>query len=510
MITVNKLSLTMKKSGLPLIQALSCTLNRGDKIAVIGHEGTGKSTLLKLLNNTFLPHIEMQGEVVLRGKIGYLEQDIKTVWSDTSLYDYFLKENPDDEFDPELAERFGDLNRILDRLDFDKELFDESAPVSRYSGGEVVKLGLAKLMMHETEILLLDEPTNDLDFDTILFMEKFIKETEKAVLFVSHDERLLENTATGIIHLQRTHKNTKAKSYFERMDYASYKHYRLQQHESAMMRARKERADHKKKLEKFRRIYQSVEHLQNETVRNPSAARLLAKKMKSLKSQEHRYDKEASEFTPIPEREPNIDLYFEAASALPDGRTVLDFALPELTVDDRVLSRNIKLIVKGPQKIAIVGRNGIGKTTLLKALVTAIEPDKALRVGYMPQDYADTNTEIDVLTFLGAHQEKKKEEKARKMLGSLNFERSEMEACTDALSGGQRAKLYLLKMVLEDCNVLILDEPTRNLSPLSAPEVRELLLRYPGAIIAVTHDRSFIETVFDHILILKPEGLTEY
>jgi len=510
MLEVKHLKISNLKDGFGLVSDLSFVLNKGDKCAVIGEEGTGKSTLLKsILNNKSLSYVEVSGHIVKHGKIGYLEQDIKVKWQDTTVEAFFLLEHPEAFIDYTEYGKLKNLSKVLNQVMLEEESLDLTKTLAQFSGGEVVKLGLAKLLLQDSEILLLDEPTNDLDFETILFLEDFIIQQEKPVLYISHDERLLENTATSIIHLMRVNKKQAAKTFYEKMSYPVYKSYRLNQDAHQTMVINKQKALQKKKVERFREIYQKVEHAQNQAVRVPSEARLLAKKMKQLKAMEKRYDKEEDAIDTVPESSKPIELSFDDNVQLPNGKVVLDFKLDQLKIANRILACDINLLLKGPFKIVFTGKNGVGKTTLLNAIYQHLTKHSDLKIGYMPQNYEALEQDLTVLEFLEAADDKVIEAKTRKMLGAIGFEREEMVSKTKMLSGGQKAKIYLLKLVLERKEVLILDEPTRNLSPLSAPAVYRLLNDYQGAVICVTHDRTFIENVFDELYILSKKGLTK-
>ncbi|TVP95305.1 MAG: ABC transporter ATP-binding protein [Acholeplasmatales bacterium] len=508
MLSVQNMRLQTLADGHMLVDNLSFTVNPGDKVAIIGHEGTGKSTLLKWLENPdSIPYAEGSGHVVKNGRCGYLEQDIRARWGACTPLEFFTRLKPDGPIEPHHYAWLDRLSRTLRQVGFPEERYDETRCLSDYSGGEIVKFGLVKILLSEPEILLLDEPTNDLDFATILFLEQFIADAKQTVLFISHDERLLSHTATGIIHLRRVHQKTRAESAFLKVDYATYRDLTLSHYEKTRRQALKERAEHKQKRVKFQRIYERTKHLQNQAVRNPTAGRLLKKKMKSLKSQSRRFDKTAEAFTPIPEPDMAIDLHFSKETALPRGKRVCTIDWPTLSINGQHLSGPIQLEIKGAEKIGIIGSNGVGKTTLLKQLVNTLKKDPSLVVGWMPQDYGSLENADSALSFLLPCPDRLQEAKVRKMMGAMQFERSEMTAPTHQLSGGQKCKLYLLKMVLDGCNVLILDEPTRNLSPLSAPRVHDLLADFAGCIVAVTHDRTFLEAVFDTILLLDTDGL---
>ncbi len=510
MLTINGVSIQLKKEGFRLLENLHVIVNANDKYAIIGHEGTGKSTLLKAIYNPdLLPYADVFGVCESRGNIGYLEQDIAQVWSGVNVQDFFVKKTPDSEVDYAMYERLKMLPQALERVGFSVNSYDDFKNIDDFSGGEIVKLGIVKLLLQDTEVFLLDEPSNDLDFETILFLEQFMQEEKRPIVFVSHDERLLENVATGVIHLQRTEKMTKTKHYIEKMPYLQYKEHRMKVYESSLQVALKQRADYKQKMARWRQVYQRVEHQQNQVVRDPSQARLLKKKVKSMQGQLKRFEKEKAAFVDIPEAEERIDIFFDAAVSLPQGKRVIDIHLPELKIKDRVLSENIDLVVVGQSKVVITGKNGSGKTTLLNALYRKLKDRDDISVGYMTQHYDSLFEGKTILQFLQADKDRKKEAWVRKMLGALGFEREEMTRDTKNLSGGQRAKLYFLKLILDKNNVLLLDEPTRNLSPLSAPEIHRMLSDFKGCIVCVTHDRVFIERVFDKMYALTKSGLKE-
>lgn len=507
MLEIRNINIKKVSEDRELIHNLTFILNKGDKFAVIGIEGSGKSTLLKVIMDHDLDYIEYTGSIdKKRHKIGYLPQSIKGEFSNELVIDFLLKDTIDTEISPSDYSLLSKLDRLLKYVKFNGVL-DDSKTMNQFSGGEIVKLGLVKILLRDPDILLFDEPTNDLDLETILFLEDVIINEERPILYISHDERLLENTSTGIIHLSQVKKFQKAKTYFEKMDYRSYKEAFKLALDSKEMIARKQRIEHKKKLERFNQVFNKVEHQQNQAVRNPSLARLLAKKMKSLKSQEKRFDKESKDFTEIPEREEEINIFFDNSVGIPNNRVVIDYQENQLSIGDLLLSENVELYVKGPRKVCIIGNNGTGKTTLLKEIYNIIQKKDNLSVGYMSQNYEEQFSDETALEYLLEGRISSMEGVIRKYMGALHFTREEMLYKTSSLSGGQKAKLLLLKMVLDQNNVLILDEPTRNLSPLSIPSIHTLLVQFKGAIISVSHDRTFIENVMDDIYELSKTGL---
>ena len=199
-------------------------------------------------------------------------------------------------------------------------------------------------------------------------------------------------------------------------------------------------------------------------------------------------------------------------SKMPAGKTVIEFSLDELVAPDgsKVLAKDIFLRVRGPEKICIVGTNGAGKTTLLRLIADELLARGDLRVQYMPQNYEDLlDLDVTPVEFLDDTGDKEVRTRIRTYLGSLKYTADEMEHPIRELSGGQKAKVLLLKMSLSDANVLVLDEPTRNFSPLSGPVIRKMIASFPGAVISISHDRKYIEEVCTKRYLLTSEGLEE-
>jgi len=358
-------------------------------------------------------------------------------------------------------------------------------------------------------VLFLDEPSNDLDLDTLTWLENFISHSQRTVLFVSHDEHFLAQAATKIVHLERIKKKQEARTSVKSLGYENYRHQRQEAFEKQGQLARKEREEHAKTMEKHRRVKQSVEHTLRNT-HDATAGRLVAKKMKNVLSQGKRFEKAGAEMTEIPTQEDVISLHFSDIEALPLTKRILKLEGMKLKTDERQLAKNLTLEVYGQEKIGLIGANGVGKSTLLKEIWKILRERTDMQVGYMPQHYGDLLAdESSPLDFLAPSGDKSQEEKILPHLASLQFTRDEARHPIGQLSGGQKAKLLLLKLVLARPNVLLLDEPTRNFSPTSQPQVRQLLATYPGAIIAVSHDRIFLKEVCQKIYRLTETGLED-
>lgn len=480
-----------------LIENLNYSLGNEDKVGIIGEEGNGKSTLLKAIYDTALiaSYTEISGSIDTDWKrIGYFEQRLDEQWENCCIFEYLLKENVEDTIAPEEYNRLQEFEVLCKEVSFDAALFASSQPIKTLSGGEKVKLQLLKLLGMHMELLLLDEPTNDLDIETLEWLEAFINKQTIPVMFISHDETLLEHSANVILHLEQRNKKTKSCYTIYRGKYSAYVDSRSAALRKDAVLAHKEQLEYKKKMSKLNDQRNAVHDALNDTVRNPSMGQLLKKKMKNIKSMEKRYERDG--IAHVDTVEEAIAVFFDNAP-LPNAKRVLDFHLNELRIQNRLLLQNVNILLKGQQKAVIVGRNGSGKSLLLKSIYEELKGQTDIRLGYMPQEYADFFQVQDTpVQFLLEKGDKEDVTVARELLGRMKFTSEEMLHSIQELSEGQKAKLYLLRFIKMKCNVLLLDEPTRNLSPLTNPVIRQVLKDFPGCILAVSHDRKFIEEVF--------------
>jgi ATPase subunit of ABC transporter with duplicated ATPase domains len=506
MLQIKNLTITHRKDGRALLKDFSFTLEPGERAALIGEEGDGKSTLLKLIYDEKLvaDYAEYTGEIIKGGlKLGYLAQELSPEQKGRSVYEFcaglpsFSLLTP-----PEVSD-------CARRLGLRPELLWSDRPVGTLSGGEKVKLQLAGILMERPDALLLDEPSNDLDIETLQGLEAFLNTCGLPALYVSHDETLIERTANVIVHLEQVRRKTLPRWTVARMPYRQYVEARRARFAHQGQVAREERSRYEKQQQKFRQIRSKVERAQASVSRSdPHGGRLLKKKMKAVQSMGRRLQRAHSESVQAPDSEDAAFVRFGAGTAVPNGKTVLDFRLDRLQVGPRVLARNIRLHVAGPEKICIVGRNGAGKTTLLRQIAAELLARSDIRAAYMPQNYEEllngAQTPVDFLASSGSRQETAR---IRTFLGSMKYTADEMEHGVSELSGGQKAKLLFLKMVFSGCNVLVLDEPTRNLSPLSGPVIRRALKAFGGAVVSVSHDRRYIAEVCSRVYRLTERGL---
>ncbi len=273
MLELKNITIRLKKDGRCIVDDFSFSLNRGEKAVIIGEEGNGKSTLLRFLYQRDLveEYCSVSGEVNKKGKMAYLPQMMEEGLSHVTLLDYF-----------------GDCEYylhtdILAKLGLSVEFILSQQELGTLSGGEKVKIQLAKLLMGEPDILLFDEPTNDLDIETLQWLEAFIAQSRLPVLYISHDETLIEKTANVIVHMEQIIRKTKCRIMVSRCPYREYLSRRRNDFSHQEQVAKKQREDYDKQMEKWRQIYNRVDHEQKIITRqNPGGARLLKKKMHAV------------------------------------------------------------------------------------------------------------------------------------------------------------------------------------------------------------------------------------
>ncbi|MDE7296944.1 MAG: ATP-binding cassette domain-containing protein [Clostridia bacterium] len=495
MLQVKNISLHLKENDRPLLSDFSFFLERGDKAAIIGEEGNGKSTLLRLMYDGNVPYAEVTGAIVRKGNFGYLPQMMPAEEQALTPTQY-LEDVP-------LYERY----ELLEELGLSDELISSERPISTLSGGEKIKLQLLKILLSGADTLFLDEPTGDLDIPSLCFLQEFIRNTSLPVVYISHDETLLSETATVIIHMEQIHKKSVCRATIANLTYREYVEARNLQFDRQTQLANKAQTEHKKKFQRWQQVFEKVQHAQKTVSRgNPHGGQLLKKKMHSLLAQKRKLDNE--ELPEDPDREECILTRFDQNCCIPVQKRVLEFSLPLLQAGGKTLSHDIELSVIGARRVCIVGANGAGKSTLLRKIYASLKDRTDITVGYMPQDYGEVlNPAQTPNEYFGAHYDKATMTRAMTYMGNMKFTADEMRRPIGTLSGGQRAKIIFLGMVLNNANVLLLDEPTRNFSPLSCPVVRRALTEFRGAVISVSHDRLFLEEVAEDIYLLDENGL---
>jgi len=513
MLQIRYLSITHKKDLRTIIQDFSCTFNYGDKVVIVGEEGNGKSTLLKWIYDPELIELYAAGKgerITNSEKLGYLPQELLQEDKQRTVYEYFMQE-------PSFLEQPAkELRKLAHDFHVPNDFFYEEQVMKTLSGGEKIKVQMMRLLMVNPTVLLLDEPSNDIDIETLEWLESMILDWPYIVIYISHDEALIEKTANMVIHLEQLKRKTQSRYTVAHMSYARYIEERRNTFARQEILALNERREKKIREEKLHRIEQSVsyklDHISK--VERDAKGRLLKKKMKAVKSMEKRFEREDENMTQMPEEESAIFFKLgDEGTVIPQRKIVLEFFEKELFTPDekRILAKDVHLLVRGSEKVCIVGRNGVGKTTLFQKVAEILLKKEDIRAEYMPQNYEELlKLEMSPVDFLNSTGDKEESTRIRTFLGALKYTADEMNHPIAELSGGQKAKILLLKMSMSKANVLILDEPTRNFSPLSGPVIRKMLSEFPGAIISISHDRKYIDEVCRTVYELTEEGLVEW
>ena len=499
--------MTHKKDLRVILEDVNFVLNDGDKAVIIGEEGNGKSTLMKWIYNPDIveEYAEAKGIRILgQERLGYLPQEISAKDREKTVYEYFSEE---DFFWNQTPK---DLAILAKEFHITADFFYSDQKMLTLSGGEKVKAQLMKLLMQEPTVLLLDEPSNDIDMQTLELLEEIITKWKHMVLFISHDETLIERTANMVIHIEQIQRKTKARYTVAKMPYERYMKERAAKYDKQEQQAIQDKRDKKIRDEKYKRVLQKVDHaLETCTRQDPATAKNLKDKMHTIKSMGKRFQREDENMTDMPEQETAI--YFKLGgqeASIPAGKTIIEYELPQLKIGERVLAKDIFLRVRGAEKICIVGPNGSGKTTLMKKIAEELLNRNDIHAEYMPQNYEELlDLDMNPVDFLDESGDKEERTRIRTYLGSLKYTADEMEHPIRELSGGQKAKVFLLKLSLSKANVLILDEPTRNFSPLSGPVIRKMVREFPGAVLSISHDRKYIGEVCDKVYELTADGL---
>ena len=330
MMQIKKLTLTHKKDLRVILEDFQLVLNDGDKAVIIGEEGNGKSTLLKWMYDPALTedYIESTGERIIgKERLGYLPQELPEAEKTKTVYEYFYEKEKFWDQTPK------DLAVLARKFGLTEEFFYRDQQMSELSGGEKVKAQMMRLLMEDATVLLLDEPSNDIDLATLELLEKLIREWEHIVVFISHDETLIENTANMVIHIEQIVRKTKTRYTVAKIPYRKYLEERFHKFKIQERQSLNDRKEKKIRDEKYRKIMQSVQNaLGNCSRQSPAEAKNLKDKMHAVKSMERRFEKEDENMTEMPEQEEAI--FFKLGdkdSSIPAGKTVIEYTLAKLT-----------------------------------------------------------------------------------------------------------------------------------------------------------------------------------
>ena len=496
-------------------------INDKDRVAIVGRNGAGKSTLLKIISGE-LSFDSGERTVSKNTTIGYLSQEF-IVREDLSIYEEMitcfdeiigLEENleklsyeltPENiEKDPGLLDRFDRLQNevlthkdyhykskiesVLYGLDFTKDVFDKK--ISTFSGGEKTRLSMAKLLLSEPDLLILDEPTNHLDMENVAWLENYLSSYNGAIVIVSHDRYFLDKVVNVVYNLEFG----KLKKYVG--NYSKF----LKQYEE----------DYEKQLKEFTSQQKDIKRLEEFVQKN--IARASTSKM--AKSRQKVLDKmELIDNPKKDDKAANIEFKIKEQS----GRDVLMIENLKVGYDGRQVGNAYNFSVYKGDRIAIVGRNGIGKSTLIKTIAKkqnaiggSVHYGSKVSLGYYDQKQAEFESSKTILNELWDEYPLMKETEVRTVLGRFLFRGDSVLKIVRDLSGGEKARLQLAKLMLEKNNLLVLDEPTNHLDITSKQVLEDALENYEGTIVFVSHDRYFINKIANKVLDITGDDYSIY
>lgn len=522
MLNIHNLSVSF--GGTYLFEEVTFRLGAGDRVGLVGKNGAGKSTMLKMLAGEFKPDngtIATEKEV----KIGFLRQDIDFVKGRTVLeeaYQAFEEikyyEAKIDQINHQLGTRtdyesieygelieqlsdfqhqyeihggynyIGDTEKILLGLGFKREDFNNQTDT--FSGGWRMRIELAKLLLQSNDILLLDEPTNHLDIESIIWLEGFLKNFPGVVVIVSHDKMFLDNVTNRTIEISL------GKAYDFNKPYSEYLILREEIREKQLATQKNQQ----KKIEETEKLIEKFRAKASKA----SMAQSLIKKLDRVERIEV-------------DEDDNSVMNISFPVSVTPGRVVVEAEKVTKAYGDKIILKDISLLVERGSKIAFVGQNGQGKSTFIKAIVNEFEYEGIIKLGHNVQlgyfaqnqaEYLDgEKTLLD--TMLEAANDTNRT-KVRDMLGAFLFRGDDVEKKVKVLSGGERNRLALCRLLLQPINVLVMDEPTNHLDIKSKNVLKAALQNFEGTLLLVSHDRDFLQGMANTIYEFKDQKIREY
>ncbi|MBI4137439.1 ABC-F family ATP-binding cassette domain-containing protein [Candidatus Roizmanbacteria bacterium] len=465
-------------SGL-VFDRVNFAVGNNQKVGLVGPNGAGKSTLFKLIQGTEEPD---SGIISVQGTIGYVPQEVK--------HDVFLEQSSAirDYIDPHRIKKDFELKKLLSGL--------ELSPVSvsslpqKLSGGQKTKLALARALIAEPDILLLDEPTNFMDTQGKLFVMNFLSRYKKTLIVVSHDLKLLDKSVDKIlfINTQFHHVETYTGTYSDSQKL-------IEEKEKLLKRTIKAKQQHIKRME------QALPKLYKLTSDKGVRARV---------RQQERIRREKEKLPPMPQELKKFSL------RLPDpprsGELPIRIRDISHSYEKKKVLSHLSFSVQRNERIILIGPNGAGKSTLIKVIMKLLKPnegtveyDERLMIGYYSQEFESLDPEKTMLSTVLLHTEIT-EQKARSFLARFLFDHSRVKQKVKELSGGEKTRLAMALLILNNYSMLVLDEPTTYLDPLSQRVVLESLKAYRGTLLLVSHSEDFVKELQPHRALILPAG----
>ena len=495
---------------------VSFEIKEGDRIALVGPNGAGKSTLLKCILG--IEELD-EGQVVMSpvASIGYLQQDvnlgdaslaeeIETAWEDVHALEdklqeltAYLETHEASESDLQRLDYLQNRLEWLGGYDYEQKtkrivyglgFTDEDLykPANAFSGGQKTRINLAKALVRSPDFLFLDEPTNHLDMEMLEWLEGYLSSYRGGILIVSHDRYFMDRIVTGVVELDH-HKATTYRGNYSR--YVAQREERLK----ADTIAYEKQQEYIKKTEEYIDKYR---------------AGIKSKMARGRQSQLNRLER-----LEAPETSHSLDFKFPPAAMSADKVLVLDHVSIGYKPDDPIID-DVSVVVRRGESVALIGPNGAGKSTMVKAIVGELFPTEGhidignrVQVGYFSQEHEELHDRWQVVDEI-INNYNFTEEKARNVLGSFLFKGDDVFKLVGDLSGGERARLALLKLFLQGDNFLILDEPTNHLDVPTREIVERALQQFGGTCFIISHDRYFLDQVSTRTLVLENKGFTEY
>lgn len=510
-----------------VLKNITFSINEGDKVGIIGANGEGKSTLFKIITKELS---QDSGEVFIdkNKTLGYLSQNLalnseKNIYEEAlSVFDELLNiesklssleikmSEPYDEKKASYHEKLikdyttlqdlyshkggyvykGEISRVLKGLGFTENDFYKS--INTLSGGQKTRVALCKLLLRKPDIILLDEPTNHLDLEAISWLEDYMKNYKGTVLVISHDRFFLDSVTNNTFEVI----GGKVECY--NVPYTKFIDLRKKNYETKLKAYNLQQAEIKRQeaiIEKFRSFNRE------KSIRAAESREKVLEKMEKIEAPTHA--KEASK------------IKFEAS--VKSGYDVLHIENMAKSYGDKSLFSNLNLDLKRGEKVALIGENGRGKTTLFKIIMDKVEADKGVKVlgtnvnvGYYDQEQSDLNLDKTIIDEVWDDFPNLTTSKLRIYLASFLFTGDDVFKVINTLSGGEKCRINLLKLILSKSNLLLLDEPTNHLDIISREALEDAILEYDGTLMVISHDRYFLNKVISRILELKEDGVSEY